>query len=150
MAQDIITLLGQEFDVKNGLSGASVDIGVYLDDPNNGGDDLTEADDLDAINTEPTNTNYSRKNISLTAFRASANWGANNGSAFSYDFSDQVSEQDIDTAFVVISFQAEETSDSSAQEHLIATAALTQTRDIGSIDFLEYDAGDIELVNESR
>ena len=149
MTQDIITLLGQEYDIKNGLDGASVTLGVYLDDPNNGGDDIQESDDSDAITTEPSNTNYSPAAISLSAFRATSNWGANNDASFEFDFSDQTASQDVDTAYLEVDFQAEETNDGSVTTHLIATSALTQTRDIGSIDFLQFDAGDVELLNQS-
>jgi len=145
MTQDIITLFGQEYDIKNGLDGASVDIGLYNDSTDN----VQPDDDLGAITTEPSNGNYGRNGLSLSAFRASNNWGSNNDSAFDFDFSDQTASEEVDTAFLVITFQAEESGDGSQTDHLIATSALTQTRDIGSIDFLEFDAGDVELLNQS-
>jgi hypothetical protein len=146
MTQDIITLFGQEYDIKNGLDGATVDIGLYNDSTDN----VQPSDDLSAITTEPSNTNYGRNGLSLSAFRASSNWGANNNASFDFDFSDQTVSEEVDSAFLVITFQSEESGDGSQNDHLIATSALTQTRDIGSIDFLEFDAGDVELINQSQ
>lgn len=141
MTQDLLTDLGEEQMIKNGLDSITVDVGVYNDST----DALSDTDDVADISTEPTNTNYSRQSVTLSAADISGNWGVDNDATFSFDFSDQTSSQDVDTAFVVLNFQADDTGDSSANDHLIANPALSQTRDIGAFDTLEISAGDLEI-----
>lgn len=145
MTQDLLTDLGEEYLIKNGFDAITVTVGLYLDDPGTGGDDLSDTDDLSAITTEPTNTNYSTATATFTAADLSGNWGVDNDSQFSFDFSDQTSSQDVDTAYIEFSFQADDTNDGSATDHLIANPALSQTRDIGSIDTLNVGVGDLKI-----
>jgi len=145
MTQDIITDLGEEYLIKNGYDAITVTVGVYLDDPGNGGDDITESDDLGAITTEPTNTNYSTASTTLTATDLSGDWGVDNDTQFSFDFSDQSTPQDVDTFYIEFSFQASDSGDASATAHLIATVGMTQTRDIGIITSLDVAAGNISV-----
>ena len=141
MTQNILTDLGEEYLMKNGLDGATVDIGVYSDSTDN----ISDSDDIAAIGTEPTSGNYNRQTVNLSALDVSGNWGADNDSAFSFDFSDVTSQEYVDTFFLVINFQAADTGDGSANDHLVANVAMTTDRDIGSLDTLDVAAGDIEL-----
>lgn len=141
MTQDLLTDLGEEHLMDNGFDGATIKVGLYNDST----DGLTDSDDVGAITTEPTNTNYSRQSDTVTSADISGNWGVDNDSKISFDFSDQTTSEVVDTAFVIINFQADDTGDTSANDHLIANPALSQDRDIGSIDTLEIAAGDLEL-----
>jgi len=54
--------------------------------------------------------------------------------------------EDVDTAFVIYNFDSDEAGDGgAATDHLIANPALSQTRDIGSIDTLTVSAGDLTI-----
>lgn len=141
MTQDLLVDLGEEYLMKNGLDAITVNVGLYNDST----DSLSDSDDVGAITTEPTNTNYSKASVSLTAADLSGNWGVDNDSKFSFDFSDQTTSEDVDTAFITYSFQASDTGDTSANSHLLANPGLSQTRDIGSIDTLEIAAGDLQI-----
>lgn len=140
MTKDLLTDLGEEYVIKNGLE-TTVTVGVY----NDATDALSDTSDIGDITTEPSNTNYSTVSATFSAADLSGNWGVDNDSLFEFDFSDQTTSEEVDTAYVTISFQAEDTGDGSATEHLIANPALTQTRDIGSIDTLEVAAGDLKI-----
>jgi|GEM_PF-5435795 len=139
--QDIITDLGEEQLIKRGYDAITVTVGVYLDST----DTITESDDLGAITTEPTNTNYATASVTFSAADLSGDWGVDNDASFSFDFSDQTSSQDVDTFYVEYSFTAADTGDGSATAHLIATVGMTQARDIGSIDTLDVAAGDLSI-----
>lgn len=141
MTQDLVTDLGEEYLMKNGYDAITVTVGVYNDST----DAISDTDDIGSITTEPSNSNYSRKSVTFTATDISGNWGVDNDSQFVFDFSDQTASEDVDTAFIVYSFQAEDTGDSSSQDHLIANPGLTQTRDIGSVDELRVDPGDLQI-----
>lgn len=140
MTQDILTDLGEEYFIKNGLE-ATFTVGVY----NDATDGITESDDLSAIGTEPTNTNYSTQSVSFTAADLSGDWGVDNGSSFSFDFSDQSTSENVDTFYIQISFTASDTSDTASTDHLIAVIAMSQTRDIGSVDSIDVAAGDLSI-----
>lgn len=146
MSNNLLTNLGEEFMIKNDMSAVSYDIGLYDDST----DGLTDTSDIGDITTEPSNGNYSRvTGAGFSANDISGNWGIDNDSLISFDFSDALeggaNDQDVDTVFVVANFQASDTGDGSATDHLIANPALTQTRSIGSIDTLEIQAGDLEI-----
>jgi len=145
MTQDLLTDLGEEYLIKNGLDGATVNVGLY----NDATDALSDTSDVGNISTEPQNGNYAQQSVSFTAADLGGNWGVDNDTVFSFDFSDVVKggadDQDVDTAFVTISFQAADTSDTSSNTHLIANPALSQTRGIGSIDTLEVASGDLQI-----
>lgn len=141
MTQDLLTDLGEEYTIKNGLDAITVNVGLYNDST----DSLSDSSDVGDITTEPSNTNYSTQSVTFTAADISGNWGVDNDSQFQFDFSDQTTSENVDTAYVSYSFQASDTGDTSANEHLLANPALSQTRDIGSIDTLSVNAGDLQI-----
>lgn len=141
MTQDLLVDLGEEYLMKNGFDAITVNVGLYDDST----DALSDTSDVGDITTEPGNANYARASVTFSAADLSGNWGVDNDSKFSYDFSDTTTSKDVDTAFVTYSFTASDTSDTTAQEHLLANPALSQTRDIGSIDTLEIAAGDLQI-----
>lgn len=141
MTTDLLVDLGEEYLIKNGLDGATVTVGLYDD----GTDQLSDTSDLSAITTQPSNSNYSTVSVGVTATDLSGNWGVDNDALISFDFSDTTTSKIVDAAFVQISFQASDTGDTTANSHLIANPALSQDRDIGSIDTLEIAAGDLQI-----
>lgn len=130
MTTDILVDLGEEELVKNGLDATTLTVGVYNDSTDNLGDTNTVAD----ITTEPTNTNYSPQTSGFTAVQISGDWGIDNDSQLSFDFSDQTASESVDAFYV-----------SDGAGNLYFNAAMTQTRDIGSIDTLDVASGDLEL-----
>jgi hypothetical protein len=141
MTQDILTDLGEEYWTKHDATAATFIVGVY----NDATDGISDGDDVGAITTEPTNGNYSRQSTGVVAFD-DGNWGVESNTAIQFDFSDQTTSEVVDTAFVVVNLAAVDTNDGGSNaDHLVATAALTQDRDIGSIDTLEIAAGDLSV-----
>lgn len=140
----ILTNYGEEYFIKNGLdSGASTwSVGLYNDST----DSIVDAHDVADISTEPGNANYSRQTDTFSpADNDSDATGlldaSQNDSQLSFDFSDQSTSENVDSWFLTISYQA--TGDGSSTTHLIATGSLSQTRDIGSIDTLNINAGGV-------
>jgi hypothetical protein len=142
MTTDLLTNIGEEYMVDESPDSNSHDVGLYLDTT----DGLSDTSTLSAITTEPTNTNYSRQTSTVTTAQLSGDYGWDNDSQLSFDFSDQSSSQNVDAAFEVVNFASSvAVPPSPATDHLIDNPALSQTRDIGSIDTLDIAAGDLEV-----
>lgn len=141
MTTDLLTDLGEEYLIKNGLDAATVSVGLYDDST----DQLDDTSDIGGIGSEPGNANYSTVTVTVTAADISGNWGVDNDSLISFDFSDTTTSKIVDAAYVTVSFQASDTGDTTANDHLIANPALSQDRDIGSIDTLEIASGDLQI-----
>lgn len=141
MTQDLLVDLGEELLIDQGLDGLTVTVGVY----NDATDALSDTSDYGDITTEPTNTNYATASVTLSAADISGNWGVDNDGSFTFDFSDQTTSEEVDTFYVTYSFTADDTGDTGDNQHLIANPAMTQTRDIGSIDEINVSAGDVEI-----
>lgn len=133
----ILTDLGEEYLMKNDVGAASLDTGLY----NDGTDTIADTDDVGAITTEPTGASYARQVTAVTVSDISGDWGFDNDSQESFDTSD--STQTVDGYFLVANFQASDTGDTTNQDHLIATGALSQTRNLSDIDTLNISAGGI-------
>jgi hypothetical protein len=130
MTTDILVDLGEEELVKNGLDASTLTIGVY----NDATDGLSDTSTVSDITTEPTNTNYATQTATFAAVQISGDWGVDNDSSISFDFSDQSTSETVDAFYI-----------SDGAGNLYATAAMTQNRDIGSIDSLDVAAGDLEI-----
>lgn len=146
MTTNLLTDLGEELMIKNDLSSKQYDIGLYDDSV----DTFSGTSDLSDITTEPENSNYSRAtDQNVTARDINGNWGIDNDSTITFDFSDvtegDTEDQNVDALFVVHNFQASDTNDSGTNDHVIANPALSQTRSIGSIDELKINSGDLEI-----
>lgn len=145
MTQDILVDLGEEYIIKNNFDGATVEIGLYNDST----DGLTDTSDVGDITTEPANTNYARQSTTVSAADISGDWGVETDSLIEFDFSGVTTGDaeavDVDTGFFVINFQAEDTADGAATDHLIGNFALSQTRNTGEFDTLEIAAGDATI-----
>lgn len=146
MTQNILTNLGEEYWNKNSLGGTSITVGLYDDST----DALSDTSDIGGVSTEPSSTNYARASDTVSVRKENSNWGVENDTSFSFDFSDVASgdaeDTPVDTAFVVINFAAEETSDGgTATDHLVANAALSQSYNTGDVDSIDVAAGDLDI-----
>lgn len=143
MTTDILTDAGEEYVVKNGLDAASIIVGVYNDSTDSLGENTT--DPSTAITTEPSNANYSRVTDTFTAAETSTDvWGVDNDSQITFDFSDQTSTETVDAFFLLVNFTSDEEGGTSG-DWIIGNAAMTQSRDIGSVDSIDIAAGDLEI-----
>lgn len=129
----ILTDLGEEHFVKNGLK-VSFDFGLYDD----GTDAIVDTDDVGAITTEPSGSAYARQSVTISSTEVqdlSGDWGFQ--VTVTFDTSDS-SQTSIDGTFGVVNFQAEDTGDASAQDHLHHTAGPFGTeRDLSNVDTLD-------------
>jgi len=131
----ILTDLGEEFLIKNNLDGATVDVGLYDDST----DAIGDTDDLAAITTEPSTGNYTRQDgILIEQGDFAGNHGVDNTNKITFDVSG--TDGDVDSYFFEVEFQAEDTNDSSPQEHLILTGSLSQNYALSNVDTLEISA----------
>jgi hypothetical protein len=131
----ILTDLGEEYLIKNNLDGDSVDVGLYDDSV----DAISDTNDLADITTEPGDGNYLRQdNILVEQGDFSGDHGVDNSNKITFDVSGTTG--DVDSYFFEVSFQAEDTGDSSANPHLILTGSLSQTYALSNVDTLEISA----------
>jgi hypothetical protein len=133
----ILTDLGEEYLMKNDTGATNLDVGLYNDST----DAIGDTDDLSAITTEPSGSAYARQSAPVATADISGDWGFDNDNQESWDTSD--SSQSVDAYFLVANFQATDTGDGSPQDHLIATGALSQSRNLTDIDTLKISAGGI-------
>lgn len=132
----VLTDLGEEWMIKTNLDTASVDVGLYNDTT----DGIGDSDDVSSITTEPTDGSYSRQTgVAVSASDISTNWGIDNDNTISFDVSGTTGT--VDSYFFVANFQASDTSDSTAQDHLVLTGTLSQSYDLGNVDSLDISAG---------
>jgi len=130
----ILTDLGEEYTLETALEGTSISVGLYNDST----DAITDTDDLAAINTEPSGSAYTQQATTLT-LTDDGDWQAEISADAVFDTSD--STQSVDSYFLVANFQADDTGDGSATDHLICTGALSQSYDLSSVDHLTVSAG---------
>jgi hypothetical protein len=132
----ILTDLGEEWMVKTNLDSESVDIGLYNDST----DSIGDSDDVGAITTEPSDGNYTRQTgESLSAADISGDWGVDNDNTVSFDVTNTTGT--VDSYFFVANFQADDTGDGSANDHLVVTGSLSQSYDLSNVDQLDISSG---------
>lgn len=132
----ILTDLGEEWMIKNNLDTVSVDVGLYNDST----DSIADGDDLAAISSEPSDGNYVRQTgEALSASDISGDWGTDNDSVITFDVTNTTGT--VDSYFFVYNFQASDTGDGAANDHLVLTGSLSQSYDLSNVDTLEISAG---------
>lgn len=149
MTLDITMVAGEEFITKvldgtlTDLGTATIDVGLYLDAT----DALVDGDTdpATAITTEPATANYpsyARATVNLSAVQVTAGsvWGLDNDASFSFTL-DGTASNNVDGVFAVTSFNSAE--GGSTGDWLLFNAALSQTRDAGSVDSIDFAAGDL-------
>jgi hypothetical protein len=121
-----------------------VDRGLFNDTV----DGLNDSSDIGGISTEPSGAAYSRQSATFDSAdftvqdNANSNWEAIIADQ-TFDTSD--SSQDIDAYFVVINFQASDTGDGSANDHLYFTGPLDQLYDLNSVDQFTLQGAGLEV-----
>lgn len=137
---NLLTNIGEEWYTETNVNGATVIVLLYNDST----DAISDGDDLAAITTEPSGSAYSRQSSTVTTLQIGSDFGFDNDNTLTFDTSD--STQTVDAAGFVVNFQSDSVAgDGSAQDHLVAAADLSQSRDLSSVDTLEIAAGDLEL-----
>jgi len=103
---------GEEYIVDK-LDGETHDVGLY----NDGTDALTDADDVDAITTEPGGS-YARQSATIsTAKNANSNYEIQVGDV---TFDTSTADQSVDSGFIVVNFDSDEAGDGgTASDHLL-------------------------------
>jgi hypothetical protein len=131
---EVLTDLGEEYIIDL-LVGTTLDIGLYDDSTSLAAD----TDDLaDITATEPSNGNYARMPVTIGSGDVSK-IGGNYGFTVSVSFDVTNTTGSVDASFAVVNFQADETADGAATDHLFGTALLSQTRDLSQNDTLNVD-----------
>ncbi len=131
MATDILVDLGEEELMTNGFDGQTLTVGVYNDSTDNLDDTSTVSD----ITTQPTNSNYSPQTSGFALSNLAGDFGVDNDTQLSFDFSDITTSETVDAFFV-----------EDGSGNLLFNAAMTQDRDIGALDTLDVAAGDLQIV----
>lgn len=136
----VLTDLGEEYTLETALEASSITVGLYHD--TNNSPSIGEDSDVADINTEPSSGNYARQTDSFTLQdNASNNWQAVNTNAMTFDVTNTT--ENVDSYFIIVNFQADDTGDGSAIDHLIVTGGLSQERDLSQIDTLEINANSL-------
>lgn len=127
---------GEEYIIDK-LNGESFTVSLYNDSTDNLGD----SDDISNIGTEPSGGSFSRQSSTFSVTdNASGNWQIDNDNQLTYDTSD--SSQTVDSYFIIVNFQSDDTNDSSANDHLLVTGALDQSLDLSNFSQVAIDAGE--------
>lgn len=133
-----LTNVGEEYVLKNDVNG-SYTVLLYNDST----DAATDSFDLANMTTEPSDGNYARQTITFILSNPTGSWQAANNSDVVFDTSNTTGS--VDAYAIVSNFTSEEAGDASAQDHIIVTGALAQTRDLSQIDTLTLSAGGVGL-----
>jgi len=132
-------------------SGKTFQVGLYADADGPGTpsttDDIIDQDDVSAISTEPSGSNYSRQSDAASNFSASLDSNDNikiTGSTLTFDVSD--SSQDVNAYFVVVPFASDVVGSDggTTTDHLFFTGFLDQTYDLSQFD-TSADLNPVEL-----
>lgn len=133
----ILTDLGEEYTLETALEGVSLTVGLYDDST----DSIGDTDDVDDITSEPSDGNYSRQSMTGTLTDTDGDWQIENDGELTFDVTDTTGT--VDSYFIIANFQADDTSDTEDEDHLVATGALSQSRDLSQIDTLTISAGSV-------
>jgi len=138
---NFVTNIGEEWYTEAAVDGATVTVGLYNDST----DSLGDSSVLGDISTEPTGAAYSRQSSAVTTGQISTDFGFDTDSDLTFDVSD--SDQTVDHAFFVVDFQSDGVAgDGSANDHLVAIAELSQSRDLSGLNTLTISAGDLQII----
>jgi len=134
----ILTDLGEEYTLETALAGVSLTVGLYNDST----DAVSDTDDISDLTSEPSDGNYARQSDTFNlSDNGSGNWQLDNDNQLTFDVTNTTGT--VDSYFIVANFQADDTGDGSATDHMIATGSLSQSRDLSQIDTLNVSAGTV-------
>lgn len=123
--------IGEEYFQRQALNTGDITtttarIGLYLDDEDEGGDNLDESDTINDITTEPDDGEYSRKEIQLDSDDIEMDYSSGDtiANVRPVDINTEDTTGDIDSWFIVIEFESEIAEDSEPNQHLIMSGRL--------------------------
>lgn len=133
------TDIGEEAYTEIALDGKTFKVGLF----NQSTDSLGDTSVLGDLTTEPGGSNYSRQSTTITTLEVNTGeFGFESDSDLTFDVSN--SSQTVDHAIFVLNFQSDSVAgDGSATDHLVAVAALDQTRDLSNWNQLKISANDL-------
>lgn len=135
----LLTDLGEEFVIDAVITQLGTeDIGLYDDST----DSISDTNDLSDITTEPSGGSYARQSTAFSAADSGGDWQIDSDSQLSFDLSDSTSGT-VDSWFLEVNFQADDTGDGSGTDHLLVTGSLQKERDVDSVDTLNVSAGTV-------
>jgi len=117
---------GEEYYQKQGLNVGDITatncyVGIYLDDPDEGGDDLEDSDNIEDITTEPDDGDYERLEVPLDSENIEIITDGENAVAefenLELDIRDTTGF--VDSWFVVIEFESEYAGDTEPSDNLV-------------------------------
>ena len=127
---DIITHAGEEYLIKNGFDGATIDTGLYNDTTDSLNKDSIDPDT--DVTSEPTGTGYDRQTETPSSSK-DGNWKI----SYSVTFDTEDSNEDVDAIFSTINFDS--TEGGSLSDWIVYAADLSQTRDLTHVDQLDVN-----------
>jgi len=147
MTNDLLFDIGEEYIVDEQPDSDTMKIAVYDDSSDN----LSETYNYNssgAPSTEPTNANYSQQTSTVTTAQLSGDYGFDNDSSVSFDFSDvssgDAAEVTLDTTLLIFNFQSDGVAgQGAANDNAVANPAMDNTHATGDIDSLDYSSGAI-------
>jgi hypothetical protein len=127
----VLTNDGEEYIVRNGLSGAAISVGLFDDTT----DTISDGDnDPSSVTTEPSNGNYTKQSHTIVGGDI-ARYGGDWGIQFDVTFDVTNTTGTVDAVFLIINFQPD--GEGAASDRLVGTADLSQSRDLSQIDQLD-------------
>lgn len=142
MTTPLVTDWGEEWYTDNSTDGATFTVGLYNDSTDAAG----ETFDVGDVTTEPAGSAYARQSSTVTTAAQSGDYGPETDNQLQFDTSD--STQTVTAAFIIVNFQSSRAGDGSATDHIVAVAALSQSRDLSNIDSVTFNAGDVEIMSD--
>ena len=137
---------GEEYFQKQALNTGDIDatncyVGLYLNDPEEGGDDLEDSSNIDAITTEPDDGNYERAEIPLDSENIEILTDGENAVAefndIELDILDTTGE--VDSWFVVINFESDYAGDTAPSDNLVLSGRLNvaEPEELDNLNIIE-------------
>ena len=144
MTTGILTDRGEEWLLKTDISAvSSVTVGLYNDGTGASASDPDDTTDLtdpeDPTNDQPNGGSYADVSANITTASLGGNWGFDNDAQLSFDVSDSTNTVN---AYYILATTTNLTGDATGgTQHLMATGALSQSRDLSQITTLNIAAG---------
>ena len=139
---------GEEYFQKQALNPGDITstncyVGIYLDDENEGGDNLDDTDNIDSITTEPNDGNYQRLEVGLDSDNIEIDTSGDDAQAIfdtlELDITDSTGE--ADSWFIVIEFESDYADDSEPSENLIMSGRfdVAEPQELDNLNIVELD-----------
>lgn len=122
---------------------STISVGLFNDST----DALSDGSDVGDITTEPSGGSYARQNATLDGgdFTNEDSGGDWQTTITDQTFDTSDSTQDVDAYLIVVNYQADDTADGSANDHLFWTGQLDQTYDLNSVDTLTLSGAGLKV-----